>query len=104
MEKPTPRPRPMYPGELTDGNICHIFRDAGDFIHRVLTCGEAVLYAYMIDGLVSGGDASEYIFKPITEHLRGGSMEELYDRALGGRCTTPWPTPARIWTPWQRSW
>lgn len=84
MEKPTPRPRPMYPGELTDRNICHIFRDAGDFIHRVLTCGEAVLYAYMIDGLVSGGDASEYIFKPITEHLRGGSMEELYDRALGG--------------------
>ena len=45
MEKPTPRPQPMYPGELTDGNICHIFRDAGDFIHRVLTCGEAVLYA-----------------------------------------------------------
>jgi len=74
----------MYPGAVTEEAICHIFRDAGDFIHRTLKCGDFSLYAYMIDGLVSGGDASEYILKPIAEHLRGQSMEELYDRALSG--------------------
>ena len=31
-------------------------------------------------------------------------MEELYDLAREGRCTTRWPTPARIWIPWRRSW
>lgn len=76
--------KPMYPGELTDGNIRKIFEGAGDFIIRQLQCGQWTLYAYAIDGLTSGSDASESIFKPITEHLRGRSMTELYDCALAG--------------------
>lgn len=84
MEKPTPRPDPMYPGEMTDENICSIFSGAADFNTRTLQCGNYILYAYAIDGLTSGGDASEYIIKPIVEQLAGNSMKALYDRALHG--------------------
>ena len=55
-----------------------------DFIPRQLRCCGFTIYAYAIDGLVSGGDMSEYILKPITEHLRGQTMGELYEKALHG--------------------
>lgn len=70
--------------ELTDENIRAVFDGAADFIVRELRCGEQTLYAYAVDGLVSGGDMSDYIIKPITEHLAGGSMEALYQTALHG--------------------
>lgn len=73
-----------YPGEVTDENIRKIFNGAGDFNYRPLQCGAFTLYSYAIDGLTSGSAASEYIFKPITDHLRADSMQELYDRALSG--------------------
>ena len=76
--------QPNYPGEVTDANICAIFRDAADFNIRPLRCGEFTLHTYAIDGLTSGGDISEYIIKPIAEQLSGSSMQELYDRALLG--------------------
>lgn len=69
---------------VTDGEIRQQFTQADDFIPRVLHCGDYTLYAYAIDGLVSGGDMSEYILKPISENLRGGSMRQLYDAALHG--------------------
>ena len=84
MEKPTPRPDPMYPGALTDQNIRNIFREAGDFIVRPLRCGNFRLYLYAIDGLTSGGDISDYVVKPITEHLKAESMMSLYCHALQG--------------------
>ncbi len=76
--------QPMYPGELTDGNIRNIFREAGDFNTRTLQSGAFTLYAYAIDGLTSGGDTSEYVFKPIMEQLHGDSMAEIYEKALNG--------------------
>lgn len=76
--------QPMYEGALSDANIRNIFDGAGDFIYRPLQCGQWTLYAYAIDGLTSGADASEYVFKPITEHLRGNSMEEIFRAALKG--------------------
>ena len=69
---------------MTDKEIQNQFPQTDDFIRRVLRCGEDTLYAYAVDGLVSGGDMSEYILKPISENLRGGSMRELYDAALHG--------------------
>lgn len=69
---------------VTDREIREQFAQADDFIPRVLRCGAFTLYAYAIDGLVSGGDMSEYILKPISENLRGDSMEKLYDAALHG--------------------
>ena len=76
--------KPSYPGPLTDENISHIFRDAADFIRRELRCGEFVVYAYAIDGLIASAYASDYIFKPITQHLKGASIKELYQNALDG--------------------
>ena len=73
----------MYSGALTDQNIRGIFEGAGDFNIRMLQCDGHTLYAYAIDGLTSGGDISEYVFKPIMEQLSGRSMQKLYDRALG---------------------
>lgn len=74
----------MYTGKLTDENISHIFRDAADFMRRELRCGEHTLYAYAIDGLIASAYASDYIFKPITQHLVGSTMPELYENALTG--------------------
>ena len=74
----------MYTGELTNENISKIFDGAGDFNTRKLNCGKHTLYAYAIDGLTSGGDISEYVFKPIMEQLRGDTMQLLYEHALYG--------------------
>lgn len=84
MEKSTPRPEPMYPGKVTDENIRKIFAGAADFLAREIACGEQKLYAYAIDGLISGGDMSDYVLKPIAELLGNGDMAELYRKALRG--------------------
>lgn len=84
MEQPIPRKIPMYPGEITDENVCRVFAQANDFVPRQIKKENWVLYAYAIDGLVSGGDISQYIIKPIAELLDGSSMEVLFDRALHG--------------------
>ena len=74
----------MYTGEVTNDNIRNCFRGAGDFVYRQLKCGEFTVYAYAIDGLTSGSATSEYIFKPISEHLSATSMQQLYTFALEG--------------------
>lgn len=84
MEKPMPRPDPMYPGPLTDENIRRIFKGAGDFTVRPLHCSSFRLYLYAIDGLTSGGDISDFVIKPITEHLYADSITALYHHALQG--------------------
>lgn len=73
-----------YPGEMDDESVRNVFRDAADFIRRELRCGSFRVYAYAIDGLIASGDASDYVFKPITQHLRADAMEELYRRAMEG--------------------
>ena len=73
-----------YPGKMTDENIRKIFHDAADFNYRPLQCGKFTLYTYAIDGLTAGSAASEYIFKPITDHLRAETMQGLYNAALEG--------------------
>lgn len=84
MEEYTPRPQPAYPGAMTDENIRAIFDGAGDFFARQIQCGPWTLYAYAIDGLISGGDMSEYVLRPITEHLVAENIATLYDFALSG--------------------
>ena len=74
-----------YTGEMTDENVCNIFRDAADFIHRELRCGAHTLYAYAIDGLIAAATASDYIFKPIVQDLQAETIEQLYKQALDGR-------------------
>lgn len=69
---------------LSDSDIRAMFGNAGDFVVRELCCCGFTLYAYAIDGLTSGGDTSEYVFKPLAEHLTGESITLLYDNALRG--------------------
>ena len=69
---------------MTDRSITAIFEGAGDFIRRELLCGTCKLYAYAIDGLVAGGDAANYVFRPIATTLKGDTMEQLYHGALYG--------------------
>ena len=69
---------------MTDREIRGQFPEVSDFIPRQLRCCGFTIYAYAIDGLVSGGDMSEYILKPIAERLRGQTMGELYEKALHG--------------------
>ena len=73
-----------YSGSLTDENISKVFRGAADFMRRPLRCGAHMVYAYAIDGLIASAYASDYIFKPITQHLRGENMQALYDNAMTG--------------------
>lgn len=84
VERSASGPRPQYPGELNDGNIRAIFAGAGDFVRRRIFCGQWELFCYSIDGLVSGGDISDYVLKPICQNLSGNSMEALYLQALHG--------------------
>ena len=84
MEKSTPRNDPMYPGAITDENIQNIFTGAADFFRRELQVSGMALYAYAIDGLISGGDMSQYVLKPICEVLSADSMKSLFYKALNG--------------------
>lgn len=79
-----PKKQPAYPGAMIDANIRSIFAGAGDFIVRQIQCGKWTLYAYAIDGLISSGDMSDYVLKPIREILDAESMEKLYHNALQG--------------------
>lgn len=74
----------MYEGAISHENISKIFEGAADFISRPVCCGGFTLYSYAIDGLVSGSDASDYIIKPISQNLKGDTIKQLYDNALGG--------------------
>ena len=69
---------------MTDEEIRERFEGTGDFIVRELRCGSFTLYAYAIDGLVSGADMSEYVLKPISENLKADSINQLYESALHG--------------------
>lgn len=73
-----------YEGCLTDENVQRIFSGAADFMRRELRCGECTVYAYAIDGLIASAYASDYVFKPITVHLKGHTPDQLYRQAMEG--------------------
>ena len=58
------------------------FAGAADFCIRKLFCGGHILYVYGVDGLISGGDCSEYIVHPLMEFLKPATMEGLLHQAL----------------------
>lgn len=68
---------------MTDAQIRKIFEGASDFEARQLRSGEQALYAYFIDGLVTGSAISDYVFRPIAENL-SGDLHEAYEAALRG--------------------
>ena len=68
---------------MTDAQIKGQFAGSSDFETRTLKLGQQEIYAYFLDGLVSGSFISDYIFKPISENLPG-EMAAAYKAALGG--------------------
>ena len=68
---------------MTDEKIRALFADAGDFGTRTLHCGRLTVYAYFIDGITSGGDIAEYVFKPLYENT-APEMAAFYQSALTG--------------------
>ena len=82
-------------GVPTDAEIRRVFEGAADFGVRALQCGNFKLYAYSVDGLVSGGDISDFVMKPISETLRGNTMEDLYQNALAGAIYNSVAEPCR---------
>lgn len=68
---------------MTDEEVRKQFELASDFESRVLKCGENVLYAYFVDGLVTSGSISEYIFRPISQ-MEPSDMHQAYELALKG--------------------
>lgn len=60
-----------------------MFEGASDFETRTLRTGEATLYAYFIDGLVSSSFIAEYIYKPISHDLPQ-NVTDAYNAALRG--------------------
>ncbi len=74
----------MYNGKLTNENICRIFENASDFYSQKIYCDNHIIYVYAIDGLVSGGEVSNTVIKPIQELLKGRDMETLYQNAFCG--------------------
>lgn len=68
---------------MTDRQIQDMFGDTADFERRTLRTGGGVLYAYFIDGLVSGSQVSDYIYKPVIQELPE-NVAEAYHVALSG--------------------
>lgn len=68
---------------MTDEAIKRRFQGAEDFECRTLRQGAQTLWAYYIDGLTSGSDIAEYVFRPIVETLPG-DVGEGYRAALAG--------------------
>ena len=64
----------IYVGAISDENIVGIFGETGDLNRRLLKVGANILFIYSIDGLVSGGDISEYVIKPLMQDTVGGTM------------------------------
>ena len=68
---------------MTDEAIRNMFAGASDFESRALQCGDSVLYAYFIDGLVTSSFIAEYIFRPIVQTLPD-DLQRAYEAALKG--------------------
>ena len=69
---------------MTDEEIRSYFGETDDFIVRKLNCCGFDLFAYGVDGLISGGNMSDYVLKPLSENLRGETVTELYRSAREG--------------------
>lgn len=69
---------------MTDAAIRKIFDGAGDFETRTLREGEHTLYAYFIDGLVTGSLLSQYVIQPVVNGLPE-DLHQAYEEALRGK-------------------
>ena len=85
---------------MTDEQIKSRFAEAGDFVTRTLRCDGNTLYAYYIDGLTSGGDISEYVFRPIRKISPEIWRKPTTPPSTALSITRRYPS-ARMWTRWR---
>lgn len=84
---------PKYKKSLTPENLEEVFGGAADFYHRVMRVGETGLdvHMYFIDGLVSGGEISNFVAKPIAIYKntvavsQSAAPAQVYNDFLGGK-------------------
>ena len=79
---------------MTDESIRQRFALASDFETRTLQCGGGTVYAYFIDGLVTSGAISEYIFQPISRMDPPG-IRQAYEAAMKGAVYNAVARPCR---------
>ena len=79
---------------MTDMDIRALFEGADDFEIRQLRSGALTLYAYFIDGLVTGSFISEYIFQPAVQTLPE-DVSLAYEAALHGKIYNAVARPCR---------
>ena len=68
---------------MTDAEIRSIFAGADDFEARTLKVGEETVYAYFVDGLVTGSIISEMVIRPIIRNLPE-DVHQAYEAAIHG--------------------
>ena len=71
----------MSNSQITDAAVRAAFQGADDFQARPIRAGGQELVLYSIDGLVSGGDLSQYVLRPLMA-MEPRPMAELYPAAL----------------------
>ncbi len=71
----------MSDNSITDAQIRAMFSHADDFQARPIRAGGQGLILYSIDGLVSGGDISQYVLRPLMA-MEPRPMDMLYSAAL----------------------
>lgn len=91
--QPHPEKRPKYPIPITRENILRIFEENGDFNKRKLLVGpeKREVWVFSIDGLVSGGDISDFVVKPLLQSMAEVSIEmteEIICNAEGASVNT----------------
>ena len=93
--KPPKCGHPFQRGEnMTDAEIRKLFEGADDFVVRSLRRGENQIYAYFIDGLVTGSFVAEYIFRPIVYELPE-EIHDAYEEAMRGMVYNAVTKPCR---------
>ena len=74
---PHPRPQPQYDVPVTAGELKKIFSDCDDFEARAVRIGlesRLTVTVCWLDGVVSAGDVSTDVLRPLTE---GGRLADI---------------------------
>ena len=77
--KPHPRHIPKYDMPITRENIQRVFSGADDFDARCVLAGKnrKEVWVFSVDGLVSGGDISDFVVKPLMQTEETVTLESL---------------------------
>ena len=64
------------------------FGDSGDFVAREVRTAGCPVQLFFLDGLTAGNTISDFVVRPLSMALSGGSVAELLEEAKSGRIYT----------------